>query len=64
MWKWYRYLASNRITSMANVSCLTSLEVLDLGYNNIREIEGLENLKSLKELYLGKNKIESMKVLE
>ncbi len=49
---------------MANVSCLTSLEVLDLGYNNIREIEGLENLKSLKELYLGKNKIESMKVLE
>ena len=49
---------------MANVPCLTSLEVLDLGYNNIREIEGLENLKSLKELYLGKNKIESMKVLE
>eukprot|EP01097_Dermamoeba_algensis_P004093 TRINITY_DN2734_c0_g1_i1.p1 TRINITY_DN2734_c0_g1~~TRINITY_DN2734_c0_g1_i1.p1 ORF type:complete len:210 (-),score=48.91 TRINITY_DN2734_c0_g1_i1:201-830(-) len=39
------------------------LTMLELGANQIREIEGLDNLTSLTQLYLGKNKITSIKGL-
>ena len=43
---------------------MVNLEILDLGMNRIRKIEGLENLSSLQELWLGKNKIVKIEGLD
>lgn len=41
---------------------MLELRVLELGSNRIRQVECIENLSKLEELWLGKNKITSMKI--
>lgn len=41
-----------------NLTNLTKLEVLDIGYNTIREIKGLEKLPNLKKLNMEDNPFE------
>ena len=59
----HRYLASNDIEDMTNVSTLPSLRLLDLGYNSIRHITGVQHLSHLEKLFLGRNKIETISVV-
>ncbi len=42
---------------------LHSLEILDLGANRIRSMDGLQSVSSLKSLWLGKNKIERIEFI-
>lgn len=48
---------------MTNVSTLPSLRLLDLGYNSIRHITGVQHLSHLEKLFLGRNKIETISVV-
>ena len=41
-----------QITKIENIECLVNLEVLDISFNRIRAIEGLEKLTNLKRLFL------------
>ena len=47
---------------MTNVCTLPSLRLLDLGYNSIRHITGVQSLSRLEKLFLGRNKIETISV--
>ena len=47
---------------MTNVCTLPSLRLLDLGYNSIRHITGVQSLSHLQKLFLGRNKIETISV--
>ena len=47
---------------MTNVATLPSLRLLDLGYNVIRHITGVDKLTNLRKLFLGRNKIEEISV--
>ena len=47
---------------MTNVCTLPSLRLLDLGYNSIRHITGVQHLSNLQKLFLGRNKIETISV--
>jgi protein phosphatase 1 regulatory subunit 7 len=52
-------LQQNFITKIENLQDLTQLEVLDIAYNKVQVIEGLESQKlSLKELWLNWNVID------
>lgn len=51
-------LYDNQINKIENIP--TSLEFLDLSFNNIRTLENLSNLQNLKQLYLVSNKISSI----
>ncbi len=57
------FLISNKITEIKNVAW-PKLRQLELGDNRIREISGLEALGELDQLYLGRNKITSIKCLD
>ena len=46
-----------QITKIENLECLVNLEVLDISFNRLRAIEGLEKLTKLKRLFLVSNKI-------
>ena len=46
-----------QITKIENLECLVNLEVLDISFNRLRVIEGLEKLTKLKRLFLVSNKI-------
>ena len=55
------YLVENKIKIIQNLSSLTKLTVLELGGNRIRQIgDGLRALTNLEQLWLGKNKIQSL----
>jgi len=41
-----------------------NLETLDLSYNQIKTLKGLDKLKNLKELWLNSNKIETFEDLD
>lgn len=57
------HFANNKIRKITEgISCLTALESLELGFNRVRNIDNLSPNKSLKHLWLGKNKIEEIKV--
>lgn len=64
------YIDSNRtseIKELGNqkkVMKFVNLEELDLSYNEIHEIEGLENLTELRSLWLNSNEIREIKGLE
>jgi len=50
-------LAANKIGKIEGVEHLTHLDMLELGSNRLRVIEGLETQTQLQELWLGRNKI-------
>jgi len=55
------YLSSNKITDVEGIFHLTSLKLLELGSNRIRTVPAeIAELVNLEELWLGKNKIDSM----
>mmetsp|Transcript_18631 Transcript_18631/g.46511 ORF Transcript_18631/g.46511 Transcript_18631/m.46511 type:complete len:527 (-) Transcript_18631:371-1951(-) len=59
------YLPSNKLEDVPDggLSCFTELEVLELGANRLRKIPAdVQHMPKLRELWLGKNKITSMKV--
>ncbi|CAD7951577.1 unnamed protein product [Amoebophrya sp. A120] len=59
------YLPSNKLEEVPEnaLSCFKNLEILELGANRLREIpQDVIHLRKLKELWLGKNKITTMKV--
>lgn len=60
------YCAENKLQEIpicGVFAAMKELEILDLGGNLLRKIEGLENLPKLRELWLGKNKIERIENL-
>lgn len=59
-------LANNKIKSMEGLKELTKLRKLDLGANRIRimDTNELSALSNLEELWIGKNKIETIEGLE
>lgn len=55
------YLVENRIKEISGLEALTSLKLLELGGNRLREVgPGLRTLVNLEQLWLGKNKITSL----
>ncbi len=57
-------LANNEITEISvDYSCLTNLKELNLSYNQIEDIENLENLAFLSKLELHKNQIKKIRGL-
>ena len=52
----WRYRKINIIIILTSASTV-STRVLDLCFNRIRKVEGLENLTNLKKLYLVQNKL-------
>jgi Leucine-rich repeat (LRR) protein len=61
------YLQENKIVKIENVNILSKLVILDISYNLVEHIEGIDNLKELDALYLTTNKIDNvgeLKVLE
>lgn len=46
-----------------SVYCFFPFRILDLSFNRIREIEGLENLTNLDKLFLSSNKISKIENL-
>lgn len=51
------------ISSLTPLSYLTNLTLLQLGNNNLKDIEFLNTLSKLENLYLGRNKIENISTL-
>jgi len=60
------YLANNKLKTMAGLSGLKHLRVIDLGSNRLRSIDEseLSGLENLEELWLGKNKIDRIQGLK
>uniref|UniRef100_A0A8C1Y0C4 Protein phosphatase 1 regulatory subunit 7 n=1 Tax=Cyprinus carpio TaxID=7962 RepID=A0A8C1Y0C4_CYPCA len=58
------FLLHNKITSIANLDQMTSLQMLELGSNRIRVIENLDSLTTLESLFLGTNKISQLQNLD
>ncbi|XP_024369166.1 protein phosphatase 1 regulatory inhibitor subunit PPP1R7 homolog [Physcomitrium patens] len=54
------YLSKNEIGKIEEIEHLTRLRVLELGSNRIRVMEGLDQLKELQQLWLGRNRIQSV----
>merc|ERR1719401_1643154 len=55
------YLSSNKIENVEGIFHLTNLKMLELGSNRIRKMPNeIGQLVNLEELWLGKNKIDSM----
>ena len=52
------------LTSMSFVSELKKLKILDLSFNHIKKLEGLNENKNLQELYLRDNRISKIEELE
>jgi Leucine-rich repeat (LRR) protein len=52
------------IKDMSFVASLTSLTSLNVSYNQVSEIKGLDNLNSLQQLYLSQNQINEIKGLD
>ena len=50
-------MRQNNIGVMENMSQLVSLKVLNMSFNRITKIEGIQTLKKLEVLELGKNYI-------
>ena len=58
-------LSTNTIDKITSVSGMDSLEVLSLGRNNIKKIEGLDGVAdTLKELWISYNNIEKLAGIE
>lgn len=49
-----------RAPTVPSLSAAAELEVLELGFNRIAAIEGLDRLTKLRELWLGRNRIASI----
>lgn len=58
----YLYFVECKMSRVPCLSHVPRLFSLELGGNRIREIERIEGLNSLKQLWLGKNKIVTIKV--
>ncbi|KAG0613110.1 hypothetical protein M758_6G077900 [Ceratodon purpureus] len=54
------YLSKNEIPEIKEIEHLSKLRVLELGSNKIRVMEGLDQLKELQQLWLGRNRIQSV----
>ncbi|XP_024389521.1 protein phosphatase 1 regulatory inhibitor subunit PPP1R7 homolog isoform X2 [Physcomitrium patens] len=54
------YLSNNEIEKIVEMEHLTNLRVLELGSNKIRVMERLDQLKELQQLWLGRNRIQSV----
>ena len=58
-------LSTNTIDKITSVSGMDSLEILSLGRNNIKKIEGLDGVAdTLKELWISYNNIEKLAGIE
>ncbi len=57
-------LSGNQVTSIADLGCLTGLNILNLSNNNIKEIGPLSSLKSLQALSIDRNQIEDISALK
>jgi dynein light chain 1 len=58
-------LSTNTIDKITSVSGMDSLEILSLGRNNIKKIEGLDGVAdTLKELWISYNNIEKLAGVE
>lgn len=58
-------LSTNTIDKVTSVSGMDSLEILSLGRNNIKKIEGLDGVAdTLKELWISYNNIEKLAGIE
>merc|ERR1719261_2433597 len=58
-------LSTNQIDKITSVSGMDSLEVLSVGRNNIKKIEGLDSVAdTLKELWISYNNIEKLAGIE
>jgi len=59
------FLCANKIKLIENLENQKCLQTVELGCNRICMIEGLESSKdTLEELYLGRNRLESLKGIE
>ena len=56
-------LSTNQIDKITSVSGMDSLEIMSIGRNNIKKIEGLDGVAdTLKELWISYNSIEKLAV--